>query len=431
LGAADVLERPTFSLSRVVTFDRFHAFVFGAYLVSLVTTMSGMEIFSTLLWLCAAIEFTRTKPSFRPLPAFWKPVLAFVLVAIVGILLGPAKPAEKFYDFGRMRFFALYALLFYELTYVFQDSRRWLRTLFFACVIVGAYGFVQHFVPLDILHPEGKKIILYAIPETKIGPLVLGFFNHHLTFSNVFTFYACLFSAVGLYAWKREPWTLVLGLFLFLLLVWTDSRAAWIAIPFMLLCVAMGRGVKLAVLFLALSAIVMGTLYVTDAGFHERFSRTFLKQDDFYNLGPRKRLWKAQVEIFKEHPLVGLGYNNNERFAKEYVDRLFPDRTDNFYGHAHSVPLQLLASTGVLGFVCYLWIWFMVFARVLRQVYGFPPDRRERWVALGCLAAFVGFHIQGLTQWNFGDAKVLHTLMFFWAIVSAMPLPETKDSVVA
>ena len=37
------------------------------------------------------------------------------------------------------------------------------------------------------------------------------------------------------------------------------------------------------------------------------------------------------------------------------------------------------------------------------------------------LAAFIGFHVQGLTQWNFGDAEVAHNVVFFWALAAAMP----------
>jgi len=32
--------------------------------------------------------------------------------------------------------------------------------------------------------------------------------------------------------------------------------------------------------------------------------------------------------------------------------------------------------------------------------------------------------IQGLTQWNFGDAEVLHNLIFFWAIVAVLSEKE-------
>ena len=47
------------------------------------------------------------------------------------------------------------------------------------------------------MRPEGRKVLLYAIPDQKIGPLVVGTFNHHLTFANVYLLYGCLFLALG------------------------------------------------------------------------------------------------------------------------------------------------------------------------------------------------------------------------------------------
>jgi hypothetical protein len=73
---------------------------------------------------------------------------------------------------------------------------------------------------------------MWAIPSQEIGPLVVGTFNHHLTFANVFVFYASVLTALGIFYWKKSKAYLGLGFWLYLLCFWTDSRTAWIAIPF-------------------------------------------------------------------------------------------------------------------------------------------------------------------------------------------------------
>jgi O-antigen ligase len=165
----------------------------------------------------------------------------------------------------------------------------------------------------------------------------------------------------------------------------------------------------------ALVSFFFVATYFADNGFKQRFDRTVFQKDDFYNLGPRTRLWHAQWEIFKDHPWIGVGYNNNERLAKTYVDRLYPSRSDNFYGHAHNTPLQILATTGLLGSIAYLWLWGTIFWSLYQK---------RSW---GLIAAFVGFQIQGLTQWNFGDAEVVHSLMFFWALAACDVSKESKS----
>ena len=165
--------------------------------------------------------------------------------------------------------------------------------------------------------------------------------------------------------------------------------------------------------------------HVKISGFRARFDRTVVRPEKHYSLSARSKLWHANWEMFKEHPVIGIGYNNNERKAQEYVDRLYPENIDdNFYGHAHSTPLQILATTGLLGFAIYLLLWFAVFRKTVTLAFQ-PIMCREKWLGIGLLAGFIGFHVQGITQWNFGDAEVLHNLMFIWALLATLPEPET------
>lgn len=414
----------TFGASATSAVARVLPWLFGAYLVSLLTSMSGMEIFSSLCLLALIWYLVVNRPERKPpVPPFLPALAVFALIVGIGIYLGKAPSAEKWHDAGRLRFVVWYAGLFYLLRYPMRDF-PWLPVLAVAAALMSVYGICQHFMPLDLFRPEGKQIILYAIPETKTGPLVLGAFNHHLTFSNVFLFPAALFFSLGIGDWRRRWYYLLLGLVLFLLCLWTQSRAAWIAVPVTAFIIALGKSGRLAVGAAVLGAVALTTLYYTDAGFHQRFERTFFQEDDFYNGGPRTRLWSANWQMFKESPWLGIGWNNNERFAKPYVDKLFPAQKDNFYGHAHSEIIQVLATTGLLGLTAYLLLWAAVFLRLARATLRLSLDGPERWIALGLLGGFIGFHLQGLTQWNFGDAEVLHNVIFYWAIAAGLGQPR-------
>ena len=392
---------------------KLHQGLFFLYLVSLLSSMSGMEIFSTLCGLFTLL--TWRVPERNGL--LWKPVVAFVAVVVVSVLLGEASLDQKLYDLSRLRFFILYALLFLQLRNWVGVS-QWERVLLWVGLLMGVYGVFQHFMPLDLVRPEGKKIFRYAIQSEEIGPLVIGTFNHHLTFSNIFILHGLFLLALG---WNRNPrsWSFMgVGALLLLCCIWTQSRIGWVAVPASLLVLGWSHGRKWVLGLCGFAVVFFGLCYLLDSGFQQRLDRTFFQQDQLYNAGPRQRLWSVQWQMFRSSPWLGLGWNNNERFSKEWVDRAYPEQPENFYGHAHSMPLQILASTGLLGFIAFYWLWFAVFSQCWRLIRCSRKGSTAWAVGWGLMAAFIGFHIQGLTQWNFGDAEVLHSVIFYWAVLA-------------
>lgn len=392
--------------------------VLGAYLVSLLTSLSAMEIFSTGIALLALVEISASplaRRSLKEIP-FLLPLGAFVGVAVLGILLGETDWARKRYDLGRLRFFLLYAALWVTLRGLLPDT-RWMRVIAAIAVPLALYGTLQHFFPIDWLRPEGRKIVLYAVPEEERGPLVLGAFNHHLTFANVAAIHACLLAGTGLAAARRWPW-LGLAAWLGLLCVWTGSRTVWIALPIALAVLLVAWGARRQALILALATLVASAALVASSEeLRRRATRLFDETNFHSSIGPRQRLWAANWAMFREHPILGVGYNNNERLAPSYLARLYPDDR-SMSGHAHSTPLQILATTGLAGAAAFLWLWAAVALRLrdcLRSA-----DRETRGTAAGLAGAFVAFHVLGLTQWNFGDAEVLHSVMFALALAGSL-----------
>ncbi len=376
--------------------------------------MGGMELFSSLLILLFLLGGTRRGLSRLP---FWKPLIFFVVVVAVGILAGEAPLEGKLFDLGRLRFFLLYPVLFYSLKDCDPDQ-RWVGWLGGISLVVALYGVVQHFMPLDLVRPEGKKVYLYALQNEKIGPLVAGTFNHHLTFANVYLFYACLFGALAV----SFPQVLR-GALLFLVTFWTQSRAAWAAIPICILGLVIPRGKKAWALLLLLFLAGGPLFYFTDSGFKERLRRTLWVKDERYDLGERQRLWRLQWELIQQHPVLGVGWNNNERFCAREMKLLYPGE-GVFCGHAHSEVLQIFSTTGLLGLSAFLWLWAQVFIAALQSYRAFPTGKRKS-ICLGLLIGFAGFHLQGVTQWNFGDAEVLHNVIFFWAAIGQLWLQSS------
>jgi O-antigen ligase len=86
-----------------------------------------------------------------------------------------------------------------------------------------------------------------------------------------------------------------------------------------------------------------------------------------------------------------------------------------FSSHAHNNILDVLASTGVFGLIAFLAWWILLWRYLWQSFWRSPPELR--WLPAACLAAFVAFQVNGLTQVNFFDGKSEHSLML-WAGIS-------------
>lgn len=408
-------------------FPGFLCVLLALYLVGLATSISLMELFSGLLSLfTVGALLARKGYRWRP-PPFWKEILFFCVVVSLGIFLNDSP--EKWHDFGRLRFFLIYAGVFYYLTEFLKEPSRWIRILAAVTVIVGIYGALQHFMPLDLTRPEGKKVFLYAIQAEKIGPLTIGTFNHHLTFSNVFLFYAIIFTALGLFVRGRK-WWLALSALLFIDCFWTQSRTLWAALPLVSLLLVLPFGWKKVTGVLAGLVVIFIVAYFSDAGFKQRLDRTLLPGEGEYSLSEREKLWQLSLFIFQKKPLLGAGWNNNERYCRRYEVERTGATSIPFCGHAHSLWLNVLAATGLLGIIAFLLLWVAVFRALIRSMRYYPRGTLEWAIAYGLIVAFIGFQIQGVTQWNFGDAEVLHNVIFFFAVTASLavgvPRPEAR-----
>lgn len=85
-----------------------------------------------------------------------------------------------------------------------------------------------------------------------------------------------------------------------------------------------------------------------------------LTDNKYQNNSRRIEMWKIAVELFKEHPIVGIGKRNWEKVLTERKNNpqkwTFPSSID-VLGHPHNIYLQLLAETGIIGLFLFLAFW--------------------------------------------------------------------------
>jgi hypothetical protein len=116
--------------------------------------------------------------------------------------------------------------------------------------------------------------------------------------------------------------------------------------------------------------------------------------------GNRYDIWLAAVDVVHRFPM-GVGRKNGE------ILRDYPNIPQH-HKHAHNTALQITLESGYLGLSTFVW-WMSRFGilswRLQRRLHtaGGAPYA----LAVAIFASFVGFHVAGLVEYNFGDSEVL------------------------
>ena len=187
-------------------------------------------------------------------------------------------------------------------------------------------------------------------------------------------------------------------------LIMTGTRGSWIGLL---------MGVALLIFFenkrLTLLAVILVALLLIPERTREAAFSSFNPNH------PRNRervfMWKAGLKIFRDHPLTGVGLSTLRDTYIKYRD----PESEEIVGHLHSVPIHILASMGLVGFLAWIYLFASLLIWQVRALFimkNAPPF--PRGLLLGGLAALAAFLVNGLFEWNLGDIEV-GTLL--WSVV--------------
>jgi putative inorganic carbon (HCO3(-)) transporter len=216
-----------------------------------------------------------------------------------------------------------------------------------------------------------------------------------------------LWGSRGRYRWLLAPAVTVMVV----CVVFTYTRGVWLGL--------MGAGAAMFPYHRRRLAILVGAVLVTSW----ILSPPALRQRALSSFDPshprnveRVHMWSTGMKIWLDYPLTGVGDIGTAEIYREYM----PTGAREVAGHFHSNPVHLAVTVGALGLAAVGWL----FWRVLRmEITLCRRLRGQRTLALGLvkgsLGALVAFHVEGLFEWNFGDAEVVMLLWFTVGLVFA------------
>ena len=225
---------------------------------------------------------------------------------------------------------------------------------------------------------------------------------------------------------RQRGWLTLVVALEFTALLMTMTRGAWIALfaGALVLCfLVRKRALVLGTVVALAAALAFSFVFARDQGRTIAVTELATRPAD-RNVATRLVLWQISWELFREHPVFGVGMGDYTIEA----DKRLRKREVRTTVDTHNVYLHLLATRGVVGFIPFL-IYFVVLLRSLARVYARAgPSLVERYYAAGAIAAVAAVMAGALTENNVDDSEVFMVLMFLVGIARSALARESPPS---
>ncbi|CCU81050.1 hypothetical protein HSACCH_02543 [Halanaerobium saccharolyticum subsp. saccharolyticum DSM 6643] len=291
------------------------------------------------------------------------------------------------------------------------------------------FSFLFFFIFInEIKNKKEVKIIISLLMASSIIASIYGLYQYYfldyarikafsfsLTFGNLI---AVMVTTMIIYIFwsdlnKRTKIILFLINFIFVLnLIFSKSRGAWLAFIVGIFVLGLIKSRKLIVLFLVFLTILF---LVMPPQYTNRFKSSFDISYDFEENSSnayRIAMWKTAIDIIKDNPVIGLGYDNYRTpLSDKYkVDEIKPKG----YIHVHNTFLQFGSEIGLFGLFSFLYLMYFTLKKVI-IFYKEESKINVKIFHLSTIIMIVIYLVQGLTQYNFGKTE---PLSFFWVVIA-------------
>ena len=342
--------------------------------------------------------FLRT-PLNRPI-AFY--ILACLVSTLMGALIGRVNLKTGF--FFVLKYFEYMVVYFMVVNHLHDKKqiRYFLWALLFTCVAVSFFGIAQ-------------------IPgEGRVSAPFEGGVGEPNTFGGYLIFMMAI--AIGLLlttnSFRAQLIYGVISLIAFIPFLFTQSRGSYLAFfPMLFAFVWLSEKRKLLIVFLLFLGILLPLTAPQKVRDRIAYTVTQKPRSDQVQIGDirldtstsaRLISWKAVLQDFVKHPLLGFGIT-----GYSFVDAQFP---------------RVLVEVGIIGmisFVVLIWSVYKQGNMVFRQA----KDSLHRGLSMGFLAGFIGLLVHAIGSNTFIIVRIMEPFWFVLGMVAMIPELEAEPTV--
>ena len=238
--------------------------------------------------------------------------------------------------------------------------------------------------------------------------------------------------------WTLTPWPraekivkwLVVAI-IFCGFVLTQTRTGWLALPvFMLIWLVLNNMVKrparlIAAMVLLVAVCASAMLLIpkmnqrVTEGYNEVSECMTTNPVAFTSVCIRLQLWRSSMDIFYEHPWLGVGQRID--YHPELIKRvdkgmILPFVAEDF-AEPHSDMIMILATQGLVGGIALLLIYFVPAWIFIKRLTSHASMNIRVAAAMG-VAICIGFAIFGLTELMFRGMRTIgfYSIMVGWLL---------------
>ncbi|MGE5323782.1 MAG: O-antigen ligase family protein [Actinomycetota bacterium] len=287
-----------------------------------------------------------------------------------------------------------------------RDVKAILQALLISTIAVTIFGFYQEAIGgysslYQALYPIQDEALQIPPWSGRITSF-LSHYNGLAAYLNMVVPFS-----IGLAVWARDRFSRMLGGTCFVLasvaILLTQSRGgllAYVSILLVSACllprtrVARLRWVAAVVLFSIAGALVAGLIFKRLAGV------------DSYTEITRLAIWAGAGMLFAGNPILGVGYGNFKIALTNAI--AVPD---GFMLDAHNLYLELLAETGIIGFLVFA-VLVIVCLRYARRMLRDSGQEMAAIIGFGVIAAFGSVLVHGMVDYVFHNSPQCAAMFF-------------------
>lgn len=369
-------------------------------LIASFTSQSLVDLADTLLVLTALFLVFKSKDwgsffkSFKP-SLLWIIWLIVVLIGLV-VNMGFSNP-EMWISFIEFKWILTLLSVVYLVRNLDSGSVKDKRVK----LNVSDKLFNAYINSLIFLNSIALFLVFYRNNERRAS----GIFDAVMAFSHNIGPILCLFSVVLLLDWFKisRPQKYKISFVVLtsgILTLLTYTRGVWIgSAAAILICLFLWNYKKAILAFVALAVLAVVLIFTNQNIYNRVFAKT---NAETQSNSERIALWKANLRMVQDYPLLGVGYGQNKNHVRHYFDEMgYP--SGQLEAHAHNQYLQMWAGTGTLGLLCYLYFLFSILRTTLSGYKAAGEEKKA--ILLGLISALLCFMIGALTEANFNISK--------------------------
>ncbi|MFH1898658.1 MAG: O-antigen ligase family protein [Candidatus Desantisbacteria bacterium] len=222
--------------------------------------------------------------------------------------------------------------------------------------VICLFGIIQYFFPA-VIYPLPRQLA-----RTVFGNRIFfGFFHNQNPAASFFSMITIIAFSLLLFWNIGKKHKIALLIFFGLTLtavILTISRNAFISIFTIFIIILFFKNRRWFVCGITIFVVFLIIILSFSNPVSSRLKT--LTDNKSHNNSARIEMWKIAIELFRDHPVAGIGKRNWEKVLTERKNNpqkwTFSSVID-VLGHPHNIYLQLLAETGIIGLLLFIAFW--------------------------------------------------------------------------